>query len=335
VSFLRPQLLVYLLALPALLALAFWAVARARARREALLGAQAEALAPGFTRLGRLLRDGLVIVGTGLVLLALAGPLYGTWLKEVQQRGVDVMIVLDTSRSMLAQDVAPSRLERAKREVRGLITRLAGHRVGLVTFAGDARSLCPLTHDASTLRLFLDDVDSSSNATGGTAIGEGLEQALDAFDEEHPAETVIVLLTDGEDHDSDPAPDQVAYQARARGVPIHVVAFGSEQGGYVPVPNLRGGSTLLKDSEGQLVRTTPDEDLLEQIAGISEGSFLSASRTPFPLDEIFEKRIAVMEGVTRASSLREEGIDRFQWALVAALLCLGLAHGLRDGSMGA
>jgi Ca-activated chloride channel family protein len=335
VSFLRPELLLGLLGLPLLLALAMWAAGRAQSRREQLLGALADALAPGFTRLRRIARDGLALVGTGLVVLALAGPLYGTWMKEVQQRGVDVMIVLDSSRSMLAEDVRPSRLERAKREVRGLLSRLAGHRVGLVTFAGDARSVCPLTHDASTVRLFLDDVDTASNATGGTAIGEGLETALDAFDDEYPAESVILLLTDGEDHDSDPAPDQIAYEALARGVPIHVVAFGTAQGGAVPIPNPRGGATELRGADGEVVITRPDENLLEQISGISQGSFLSAARTPFPLDEIFDKRIAVMEGVTRASSVREEGIDRFQWALALAILCLGLAHGLRDGSMGA
>ena len=331
---LRPDALLALLALPLLLAFGWWAAQRAGERREALLGRLADALAPGFSRWRRLLRDGLVVAATGLVLLALSGPLYGTWLREVQQRGVDVMVVLDTSRSMLAQDVRPNRLERAKREVRGLLTKLVGHRLGLVTFAGDARVVCPLTDDANTFRTFLDDVDTTSNGTGGTAIGEGLEVALDSFDEEHPTQSVLVLLTDGEDMQSDPPPQEVAYQALARGVPVHVVAFGTEEGGTIPVPNPRGAPTDLRDAEGATVVTRVTrqaEGVLETVAGISGGAFLSAARTPFPLDEIFEKRIAVMEGVSRASSVREEGIDRFQWALAGALVCLALAHGMRDG----
>lgn len=330
-SFLRPDLMALLLALPVLGVLAVWAAGRAERRRAALLGRLADALAPGFSRWRRLGRDGLLCAGLGLALVALSGPLFGTWMRDVQQRGVDVMVVLDTSRSMLAEDLPPTRLERAKREVRGLLTKLLGHRVGLVTFAGNARAICPLTHDASTFRLFLDDVDSASNATGGTAIGEGLEVALDAFDDDFPNEAVILLLTDGEDHDSDPPPDEVAYQALAKGVPIHVVSFGTAEGGFVPVPNPRGGVTLLRDKDGEFVRTTPNEGLLERIAGISGGSFLSADRVPFPLDEIFDKRIAVMEGVTRASSVREEGIDRFQWALALCLVCVALAQVLRDG----
>lgn len=332
-SFLRPDELWWLAGLLPLLALALWAAARARARRAALLGDLADELLPGFSAPRRVLRDAASVVGLGAAIVALAGPLHGTWLKEIQQRGVDVMVVLDTSRSMLAEDLPPNRLARAQREVRGLLERLLGHRLGLVTFAGDARVVCPLTHDANTFRLFLDGVDSTSNATGGTAIGAGLNAALDAFDEEYPADAVVILLTDGEDSHSDPAPDQVAHKARARGVPIHVVCFGTPEGGQIPVPGPAGTTLQLKDKEGQVVTSVPDEDLLERIAAIADGSFLSAARTAFPLDEVSRKRIEVRDGVSRTSAVREEGIDRFQWAVGLALLCLALRHGFRDGRM--
>ncbi len=325
-----PTVLVWLLAVLPVAAYGAWRVGAARRRRERLLGGMADALAPGFSPARRLVRDGLAALALALLVVALSGPLVGTSLREVQRRGVDVMVVLDTSRSMLAEDMKPSRLERAKREVRGLLENMVGDRVGLVTFAGDARRVCPLTHDATTLRLFLDDVDTTSNAKGGTAVGEGLELALDAFDEEYPAESVIVLLTDGEDHASDPPPSEIAYEARARGIPVHVVSFGTEDGGTIPVRDARGRVKALED-EGEVVVTRPDEALLETIAGIADGSFLSAARTPFPLDELYAKRIAVMEGVTRASATREEGIDRFQWALVAALACLALRGIVHDG----
>jgi Ca-activated chloride channel family protein len=319
-SFKDPTTLAWLLAaLPVLV----WGMLRAgtaRRRRETLLGGLADALAPGFSAPRRIARDVAAAVALMLLVVALSGPLIGTALRQVQRRGVDVMIVLDTSRSMLAEDIVPSRLERAKREVRGLLENMVGDRVGLVTFAGDARRVCPLTHDATTFRMFLDDIDTTSNSLGGTAVGEGLELALDSFDEEYPSEAVIILLTDGEDHTSDPPPGEIAYEARARGIPIHVVAFGTRDGGTIPVRDARGRFSALKDADGAFVVSRPDTDLLDSISGIADGAYLSAELTPFPLDELYAKRIAVMDGVTRGSATREEGIDRFQWALMAALL---------------
>lgn len=331
-SFKDPSTLVWLLAALPVLAWGLLRVGTARRRREKLLGGMADALAPGFSKTRRIARDLAGVAALMLLVVALSGPLIGTSLRQVQRRGVDVMVVLDTSRSMLAEDITPSRLERAKREVRGLLENMVGDRVGLVTFAGDARRVCPLTHDATTFRMFLDDVDTTTNGMGGTAVGEGLELALDSFDEEYPAEAVIVLLTDGEDLTSDPPPGEIAYEARAHGIPIHVVAFGTAEGGTIPVRDDRGRVSSVKDAEGVVVLSRPDEALLETITGISDGAYLSAELTPFPLDELYAKRIAVMEGVTRGSATREEDIDRFQWALMAALLCFIARGVVSDGS---
>lgn len=328
----RPDTLLWLVALLPLAVYVALAVSRAAKRRTALLGLQATALGGPFSRGRRWLRDGLSLLALGLIITSLAGPLVGTSRREIEERGVDVMIVLDTSRSMLAEDVKPSRLELAKRDVRGLLQQMRGHRMGLVTFAGDARRVIPLTSDGSSFQLFLDDVDTHSNWTGGTAIGEGLELALDAFDQEQNSQPVIILLTDGEDHDSDPPPTEVSYQALARGIPIHVVAYGTDEGGNIPVRSSRGATTLLRDKENNLILSRPNARLLQEIASTASGVYLTVERTPFPLDEIFEKRIAAMEGVTRASRLKEEGIDRYQWGLVLALLCLGTRQILRDGS---
>ncbi len=330
-TFGRPEaLLLILIALP-LLGFAVWAATRARRHRGTLLGSMADDLAPGFSLARRITRDGLSTLAIAFLALALAEPELGTSMREIQRRGVDVVVVLDTSRSMLADDLRPTRLDRARREIRGLLDHLEGNRVGLVTFAGDARVIVPLTHDPASYRLFLDDVDTFTNALGGTAVGEGLQLALDAFDPEVPNARVVVLLTDGEDHMSDPPARDVAFRALAEEVPIHVVALGKREGSTIRYPDSRGVLQVLEDEDGNAVITRPDLGLLESLASISKGAFLTAESTPFPLDEIWEKRIAVMEGVTRATSMREEGINRFQWALVAALVCL-LARGLlRDG----
>ncbi len=330
-SFLRAELLAWLAVVPLFGLLAVFGLRAAAARRRALLGGQAAALAPAFSRGRRLLRDGLQLGALALLVVALSGPVVGTWMRDVQQHGADIMVVLDTSRSMLAEDLAPNRLDRARREVRGLLDRLRGDRIGLVTFSGDARLVCPLTSDPQSYRLFLDDVDTRTNALGGTAVGEGLEKALDAFDPRFPGARVIVLLTDGEDHDSDPPATEVAFRAKALGIPVHVVAFGTAPGAEIPVRDERGNLSVVRDGSGAPVITRPDEGLLERIASIGGGAFLSAERAPFPLDEIWDKRIALMDGVTRASSSRREGVDRFQWALCLALALLGTGALVPEG----
>ncbi len=330
-SFADPQQLVWLAVPVVLVPFAAWAVARAAARRREFFGPQAARLAPRFSRSRRLLRDGLLAGALALLVAALARPEHGQWMREVNLRGVDVLVVLDTSRSMLATDLAPDRLERAKREVRALLDRLRGDRAGLVAFSGDARLVCPLTSDPSSFRVFLDDLDSNSLGRGGTAVGEGLEQALDALEDAAEGARVVVLLTDGEDHDSDPPPDQVAYRALALGIPVHVIAFGTAEGSTIPVRLDDGDTDVVRDQDGQPVISAPNEPLLASITGITGGAFVSAERTPFPMDELWDKRIAVMEGVTRASSLRSEGVNRYQWALVAALAVLSLRTLLPDG----
>lgn len=330
-TFAEPELLAWLAVPAAAVPFAAWAAGRAAARRRAFFGPQAARLAPRFSRARRLLRDGLLAGALALLVAAWARPQHGEWLREVDLRGVDVMVVLDTSRSMLATDMAPDRLERAKREVRALLDRMRGDRAGLVAFSGDARLVCPLTSDPSSFRVFLDDLDSHSLGRGGTAVGEGLEQALDALEDAAQGARVVVLLTDGEDHDSDPPPDQVAYRALALGIPVHVIAFGSAEGGVIPVRLEDGSVDVVRDQDGQPVVSAPDEALLAGITGITGGAFVSAERTPFPMDELWDKRIAVMPGVTRASSLRREGVNRYQWALVAALAVLGLRALLPDG----
>jgi len=334
VSFERPEVLAWLAAPVALLLFALFAVPRAARRRQRFFGGQAERLAPGFSPARRRLRDALAAGALLLCVAGLARPVWGEWLREVSQRGVDVMVVLDTSRSMLSDDLQPSRLERARREVRALADRMRGDRIGLVTFAGDARLICPLTSDPDSFERFLDEVDTWTNALGGTAVGEGLQRALESLEDAgEGGARAIVLLTDGEDHASDPPPTEIAYKARAMSVPIHVIVFGTPEGGTLRAPDLQGRVDYVRDEQGQPVLSRPDEELAQRIASIAGGAFLSAARAPFPMDEIWEKRLAAMEGVTRASSLRREPIDRYQWALCGALGLLLLRAIVRDGSL--
>ncbi len=339
-SFGAPDRLWWLLALPPLIAWSIAATQFARAHRRRLLGDMADTLAAGFSVTRRVLRDILAILALGLVIVAWAEPLYLTRLREIERRGVDVMIVLDTSRSMLAHDMSKGRLERAKLEVRGLLSELeqggggdVQFSIGLVTFAGDARRISPLTRDPQSFRLLLDEVDTNTNSKGGTAVGEGLVLALDAFDPESESPRVIVLLTDGEDHMSDPSPLDIALRAKIEGVPIHVVAFGTRSGAKVPNPDAGvNGARWMRNADGEDHISIPDFELLEKLAQRSGGVYLAAYETAFPLNVIWDKRMAVMEGVTQATSSRQEGINRYQWALAVALICLGLRCVIAEGS---
>ncbi|MCA8979001.1 MAG: VWA domain-containing protein [Planctomycetes bacterium] len=322
---LRPAWTVAMLAAPLLLAAGvFGLVLR---RRELLRWADArrvQRLFPGLS-LGRArLRVVLAAIALLLGAFALTGPVRGYSLQEVERAGHDVVVVVDTSRSMLVQDVRPDRLTRAKREVRGLLQRLEGDRVGLLAFAGDVREVAPLTHDRRTLEQFVDTLSPRDNLVGGTNIGAALERAVSLFDGRSGAHEAIVLITDGEDLEGHGL--EVARTAADKGIRVYVVGMGTEAGGKIP-DEQRG---FVRDETGSEVVSTLDGSTLRQIAEATGGDYLSISDAVLPLEELYEKRITKLD--TRelwAGKLRVPH-DRFQWPLVLALGCMLLESGLRE-----
>jgi Ca-activated chloride channel family protein len=251
---------------------------------------------------------------------ALAGPHWGRRFQEVHRRGTDVVIAVDVSASMLAEDVKPNRLVQAKRELGLIIDRLPGDRVGLVAFAGTAFLQCPLTLDYGAARTLLDLIDTDLIPKPGTSLAAAVEAACDAFDPGSRQGKALILLTDGEDH-SGRLPKAVE-RAREEGVRVFAVGFGSPQGEIIPLRDEQGRlREYKKDRQGQTVVSRLGEEALRSAAAATGGLYYRAERGEIELDRIL-KDIAGMEKKTLESRVYGQWEDRYRWPLAALFLLL-------------
>ncbi|MFO0949305.1 MAG: VWA domain-containing protein [Planctomycetota bacterium] len=230
----NPNALIWLTLVP----ITAWLLYRAQRKRNAATRqfadpAMVARLMPA-TRAGRpLLKGSLLVVALASAIVAAARPQWGTYSEMVTQKGVDLFVLLDVSRSMLAKDVAPDRLQRAKSDIRDLLPKLAGDRVGLIAFAGQPVLMVPLTTDQEYFRSVLDTVDTSSAPVGGSLIGDAIRKAISSMEERRDRDQVLVLITDGEDHDSFPA--EAAKSAAEQGIKIFTIGLGDPvEGARVP-----------------------------------------------------------------------------------------------------
>jgi Ca-activated chloride channel family protein len=323
-TWLRPADGIWLLLVPALFALGSWSLSRRRRELRLFVGERhLSQFVPSLAKYRPILRVISASTGGLFLVLALIGPVRGYSLRDVERKGLDLVICLDTSRSMLVQDLRPNRLERAKREMRGLLEQLKGDRVAVLAFAGDVRKVAPLTHDRKTLSSFISTITTRDNLMGGTNLGAALSAALKLFDGRTGSNEAIVLLTDGEDLAGEGL--KVAEEAKARGIRIFVVGMGTLAGGKI---TMEGGG-FLRDEAGMEVVSSMNDETLELIAETTGGAYIAASRSALPLEELYEKRMSRLE--TRALWAGRERIphDRFQWPLVIAFACLLLESALR------
>lgn len=282
-------------------------------------------LTPTVSRRKQRLKAILVVVGLSFLLFSLARPQYGKRLRMMRRKGVDIIICLDTSKSMLAEDIKPNRLERAKHELAGLIDELQGDRVGIVAFAGDAFLECPLTLDYGAAKMFLDILDPDIIPTPGTAIGKAIKVALRGFNQKERKYKVMVLLTDGEDQGSDPI--KAAKDAYQEGVKIYTVGIGSPQGAPIPLRDEEG--RLLeykKDGKDQTVMSKLDELTLQEIAFLTDGKYYRSTMGGMELDKIYED-LSKLEKKELKSRQYSQYEDRYQYFLIVAILAL-MAEGL-------
>jgi Ca-activated chloride channel family protein len=313
-----PQAWPILALVPLVLALLLVLEARRRRRLARLVGPERQqSLCSDLSAGRRRLRVILLLAGLALACTAVLQPLFGEEVLKIQQRGVDVVVCLDVSRSMLARDLPPDRLTRAKREVTALSERLRGDRMGVVAFAGEARLTIPLTQDMDTLRGLLDHVDIYSVPKGGTDLGAALQSSLAALEGASGDHEVIILLTDGEDLEG----RGLAATAKAveRNITVHCVGFGSTRGSKIAVAE-DGGETFLKDRSGDEVVSSMDPESLRKIAELTGGEFLRADAMPLPLVELYEKRIEPSAKKVYEEEERREGKNRFQWPLLGAVV---------------
>lgn len=312
--FTRGFLWPWFLLLPVVAALA-WALFD-RSRRAALrYGAVTRD--PVSSPFGRSLRVSALL---GLGFVCWLDPRLGDEPMAVERRGLDLIFCLDTSRSMLARDMEPTRLGRALQDIRGVLPSLqGGDRVGLVVFAGEARLWIPLTHDLDSFRGLLDEVDTDIVKKGGTDIAAALRKALELSDEQNRKTTAVVLLTDGEDLTG--AGRDAARELGAKGLTVHAVGYGSSMGSKITVAE-NGTEKFLQDRSGTEVVSKMDPESLRAVAAATGGEFVRAEAMVLPLVELHEKRLVPMQ--KRAYDAGEEAGKRarYQWVLLPLLVLL-------------
>lgn len=280
-------------------------------------------LADSQTLARRLVKLGLILATLLLGTVGLMRPQVsgGREILSTRQVSADIMVVLDVSRSMLAEDAAPNRMARAKAEIAEFVDRVRGHRVGLVVFAGRAAVRCPLTTDYSFFRLALRDVEANSVGRGGTRIGEAIRKAIVAYGSGRGAPRLMLLITDGEDQDSYPL--DAAQEAVEAGIRIVSIGFGSEEGSEITLTDPETGArSLLTDRDGQVVRSRLDGDLLREIALKTEGVYVPAGTSAIDLDSIVATHVEPL--VTESAERRERSIvlERYRWFVLGALATL-------------
>lgn len=312
---------VLLILLP-LLIVFYWFVFRMKKRAKKRFGnlALIEKLSLSVSPKKQRWKVALILLGTFFLLFSLARPQLGTKMTLMKREGVDIVIAMDVSLSMLAEDIKPNRLEKAKQEINGLISRMKGDRVGLVAFAGVAFIQCPLTLDYSAAKMFLDIIDVNLIPQPGTAIGDAIRTSIKAFNQKERKYKVLILLTDGEDHDSDPL--GAAEEASKEGVRIYTIGIGSMQGEPIPLRDNQGQVTgFKKDQEGGVVVSKLDEVTLQKIALTTGGKYYHATSGEMELDKIYDE-ISKMEKKELEGKLMTQYEDRYQFFLFLSVLFL-------------
>ena len=274
----------------------------------------------------RFLKGVLLLSVLGLMLFALAGPRWGSHLQEASQKGVDIMILVDVSRSMLVQDIQPDRLERAKQDLVDFLGVVRGDRVGLVAFSGTAFIQCPLTLDYAALEMFMGALQPDLIPVQGTDLGAAIDLGLSCFDFDSKTDKVMLLLTDGEDNERRGL--RAAREAWKKGVKIFVFGVGGTSGGPVPAEDRKAG--LKRDREGKPVVSRLEEEYLERIATMAGGTYVRSVEGDLDLDTLYFDGI---KSKTDAEILKTGKIrvheERFSLFLLGALVFLlleGLIH---------
>ncbi|CDN30264.1 BatB [Mucinivorans hirudinis] len=256
----------------------------------------------------------LLLIVVGLMVVALAQPQFGAKLREVKRKGIEIMLAVDVSKSMLAEDFKPNRLERTKYAASRLVEQLEDDRVGMIVFAGDAFIQLPITSDYVSARGFINSVSTDIVPVQGTSIAKAIELATRSYSENSNKSRALVIISDGESHDDDPV--AAAQQAKESGIIIYTVGIGTPEGAPISI-----NGEMMKDEEGNMVVSKLDEQTLQQLAVLTGGTYVRATNQSVGLDEIL-KRIKAMEKQEFNALAFAEYNDQFHYLVALALLIL-------------
>jgi len=317
--FANPDFLYLLLLLPVLILL--YVLNEVRKKRALKRLGNSElvlTLVPEMSKVRPLIRFILQSVAIIAGIIMLSRPQFGSKIEDIKKQGVEVLIALDVSNSMLAEDIQPNRLTRAKQAISRLVDDLDNDKIGLVVFAGDAYTQIPVTTDYVSAKMFLSTISPEMVPKQGTAIGAAINLGIRSFSPGEEKSKAMIIITDGENHEDDPVAE--AEEAAKAGIIIHTIGIGSTAG--VPVPVGPGGrKDFLKDADGNTVITKLDEEILKKIAISTNGSYVRASNSNIGLDEIFGE-IRKMKKQELESTMYTEYNDQFQIFAAIALLLL-------------
>lgn len=304
------------------LILVFVIMAYGISKRKKILTAFADmnmfsAIVPGFSPKRRWIKAILMVLALGCAVVALSGPQMGYKWEKTTQKGVDIMIALDCSKSMLAKDISPNRLERAKREIIDLLRMMRSDRAGLVAFAGNAFLQCPLTLDHEAFNIFLDSLEPGFLPVGGTNLDAAIQTSFDGFEKESDTQKAIIIITDGESTTG--LAEQTAQKMAQLGIKIFTIGVGDLQG--APIPDEDGG--FKKDQSGDIVLSRVDEKGLEKIASITGGVYVRSVAGDMDLDLIYmDKILGGMEKKEFLSGKKKVWENRYQWFLFPCVFLL-------------
>ena len=321
IEFARPLWLWGLAGIPLVAVLVALGVRGRRSALSAFVGRSLEpALAPGFSWRRHLAKGMLWVLAFAMLITAIAGPRFGSQLVKVEREGIDVVIALDTSLSMMAEDVPPNRLESAKREIMDLIGGLQGDRVGVVAFAGEAVALCPLTVDYAAALMLVRSVDVYTISEPGSAIADAIETAVAMFGPSEASDRAIILVTDGENQQGEP--ERAAAAAAEKGIRVYAIGMGTPKGELIPERGTDGTVTgYKKDARGETVLSRLDESALRRVVAAANGRYLPATPEGIEIKVLYDE-ISGMQKKLIKGEFVERKKERFWVPLALALGCL-------------
>src|SRR5689334_3509675 len=323
-TFGAPEWLWGLLLVPLLIALFLRSEHRGLKRLQQFVSARLlPQLAGTVNRPRRIIRFGLLLLGLALAIISLAQPRWGYTFEDVKRKGLDMLIAVDTSRSMLSNDVQPNRLERVRLAIQDLIDELQGDRVGLIAFAGRAFLQAPLTIDYDAVIEAVNDLDTKTIPEGGTNISSAITLATQSFGKSAMGNRALIIFTDGEELSGDAV--KTAKTAVDAGVRIFTVGVGTPQGSLIPVTGDNGETSFVKDINGQVVKSKLDDKKLREMAEATGGFYLHLENGPRTMQQIQNEGLAKMQAAEMDVRLSRRPIERYEWPLGAALIALALS----------
>jgi len=273
-------------------------------------------LMPDVSKIRPTVKFYILLLALMALIFTIASPQFGTRLQTVQRKGIELIIALDVSNSMNAQDIEPSRLERAKQAIARLTDKLVNDRLGLIVFAGQAYTQLPITSDYASAKMFLSNINTKLVPTQGTAIGSAINLAIKSFSQQDNVNRAIIIITDGENHEDDAI--SAAQQAAEIGIKVYTIGMGSSRGG--PIPDGKSGN-FLRDKEGNVVITNLNEAMLQQIAAAGNGQYIPANNIRAGINNLMDE-LSNLEKSEFESKVYTDYEDQFQYIAIIALLLL-------------